>query len=166
MDFLSTQITLRNIMKIKYIFNQKYLDKLTKAKTEKEFDDLLSWPDGNLIFEDGIKTTSEYEINPDIFYWWLDHVTDQFEHKVTNEYEEDIFGLMLYVHWKNDSLTIYSWKTDDKKSIFEARVSKKDILQAFINLAKEVQGAVEKINPLVLKQPIWNNYYFVNHYKK
>lgn len=153
-------------MKINYKFDDEYKKNLQKlSELDRKFEYLVGEPKGNLTFRDKLYSTVEYEIDPEMLFWWIDRVTGQFENETFEEYDEDIIGLPYHLIWNNDKMSIYF--IDDSKGkikIFEADISKKEVFEKFRDLSKSLQIEMEKINPLVKKSREWNSYYFVNHY--
>lgn len=155
-------------MEISYQFDKQYKKSLQSLRRlNRKSEDLISWPKGNLIFRSNATSTTEHNIDPDMFFWWLDRVIGQFENEIFEEYREDILGLPFYLNWKNNRLSITF--IDDLKGeteIFNADISKKEVFEKFRDLSKSLQVEMEKINPLVKKSKEWNSYYFVKHYNQ
>ncbi len=155
-------------MEIKYKFNANYKKQLSSFKDiDSKFEYLVGEPKGNLIFENKKYSTSKYEIDPEMLFWWVDRVTGQFENENFKSYEEEIIGLPYNIMWKNNKISItFVDKSNGSINIFEEKISKKEIFEIFRDFSKMIQKQMEEINPLVKKSKNWNSYYFVKHYNQ
>lgn len=151
-------------MKINYQFNEQY-KKVLKESTDLtgKVENLIFEPKVKLIFENESGSTAQYEIYPEMIFWWVDDVAGKFGNKNIKEYDDDIMGLIYYINWNNDKMSIYyNDNSKGKIAIFEDNVSKEEIYEEFRNLSKSLHKEMEMINPIVKKSKEWVDYHAVN----
>lgn len=151
-------------MKINYFFKKQYIEALRNTNEIFRLESVIDEPHGNLVFESLQSSTKDIEIEPEMFFWWLDRVTGQFKNEEFQEYDEDISGLIYHLNWKADIVTVYYNELNEKKVIFKDNIKRTELTALFQKLSKDLQKEIEDINPLICKTKTWNSYYFVKHY--
>ncbi len=139
-------------MKLTIQFTTRFLAKVKKTLSEQEIDDIGSWPDCNVFFQDG---DNKVEVRPDICFSWFQHVISYLSYH--DSYYEDIWGIPIYMKFNGGSFVIFE-KNKALKEIFHSEISKDDLISLFNKSLVSAVHQLEEINPALKKSSIWNNY--------
>lgn len=141
-------------MKLTIQFTARFLARVKKTLSEQEIDDIGSWPDCDVVFQDG---DNKVEVRPDICFSWFQHVISYLSHQ--DNYYEDIWGIPFYMKFNDGNFIIFE-KKEELKEIFRLEISKDDLISLFNKSLVSAVHRLEEINPALKKSSTWKNYLY------